>query len=658
MRTVKAKLFFLILIFVAYISGLTILLVQQYWSEYKQSKVLRQDVIMSVKLSNLLHELQKERGRTAGYLGSGGAKFASEIVAQYTQTDKKRAQFLALYKKLSSTERAQIIRRLVEISHRLKGLRSIRERVRALKISTKDAISYYTALNAYIIDTVAMIAKRAHDAPISRELIAYSDFMLAKERAGIERAVLSNAFAKDAFLDGFYVKFIELLSQQKAFLKAFEVAAPAGVIDYFHRVLKGKDVEEVGRMERMAITHEGGGFGIDPGYWFATITKKIDKLKKVEDYIAKDLISRIERKIAEAKQDLGMLLLFSLLGMLVALAGGYWIVESGVNKRIKTINNALFEIVQGRDFTKRIELENSDELGVVAQNINKVIDFCEKIINTTKNAVGKNSRTAKELSATSLDIGKNMESEAYFVSNTAKNAQQIRAPLNHSVTELEEAQKSVSRSNEMLQNSRKELLGMIEAVQRSAREEEVIVEELKKLVKVTDESKEVLGLIEEISNQINLLALNAAIEAARAGEHGKGFAVVAEEVRSLAEKSHNHVESVNATIAALIKRIENINTKILSNAKTITSLAKTAQNVGRDVENATHTIDSSVQANLGSSERLKKIITQVEQIISNVEEINKLSSLNARNVEEIATATEFLYQQIDELRGELDRYRT
>jgi methyl-accepting chemotaxis protein len=61
----------------------------------------------------------------------------------------------------------------------------------------------------------------------------------------------------------------------------------------------------------------------------------------------------------------------------------------------------------------------------------------------------------------------------------------------------------------------------------------------------------IVGLIGDITGQINLLALNATIESARAGEAGRGFAVVAGEVKNLANQAKQATDKITAEIESL-----------------------------------------------------------------------------------------------------------
>ncbi|MDF2634138.1 MAG: methyl-accepting chemotaxis sensory transducer [Pelosinus sp.] len=69
---------------------------------------------------------------------------------------------------------------------------------------------------------------------------------------------------------------------------------------------------------------------------------------------------------------------------------------------------------------------------------------------------------------------------------------------------------------------------------------------------------EVIGFINKVSQQTNLLGLNAAIEAARAGEHGRGFAVVASEVRKLSEDSVEATKKINDILGNIETSMQHI----------------------------------------------------------------------------------------------------
>ncbi len=119
--------------------------------------------------------------------------------------------------------------------------------------------------------------------------------MQAKEKAGIERAVMTNVFETDVFVTGVFNKFNQLVIAQDTFLIGFKISATPDQLSLFNQKMSDPVVAEVQAMRDIAMdigTAKAGGFGVDAKHWFDTITVKINLLKEIEDYLADGLISK------------------------------------------------------------------------------------------------------------------------------------------------------------------------------------------------------------------------------------------------------------------------------------------------------------------------------------------------------------------------------
>ena len=110
--------------------------------------------------SNLVHELQKERGATAGYLGSKGKKFKNILLAQRKLTDEKKIEFLHVVHKLDLEKiNKDLAKQIQDSLIQLKKLNQIRQQVDELSVPVKKAIGYYTNLNSELLDAVNKVIK-------------------------------------------------------------------------------------------------------------------------------------------------------------------------------------------------------------------------------------------------------------------------------------------------------------------------------------------------------------------------------------------------------------------------------------------------------------------------------------------------------------------
>lgn len=212
---------------------------------------------LAVEISRLVHETQKERGATAGYLGSKGKKFSDILPTQHGTTDTKIAsvrQFLQGFDSKSYGE--QFSNQLNEALARFDQLGDIRSNVLGLNISAGKAIGFYTKTNAMLLGMVETMTALSDSGDISRNIAAYYNFLQGKERAGIERAVLSNTFASDTFGNGMFDKFRTLVSEQDTYASVFVSLATNDAKAFFEQKMDNAAVREVEKMRATAASYQ------------------------------------------------------------------------------------------------------------------------------------------------------------------------------------------------------------------------------------------------------------------------------------------------------------------------------------------------------------------------------------------------------------------
>ena len=67
---------------------LSIMVGSSKWDLVHRLELTDSSAALNVKIGNLVHEMQKERGASAGFLGSKGVKFGSIMQGQRAETDR------------------------------------------------------------------------------------------------------------------------------------------------------------------------------------------------------------------------------------------------------------------------------------------------------------------------------------------------------------------------------------------------------------------------------------------------------------------------------------------------------------------------------------------------------------------------------------------
>ena len=100
---------------------------------------------LAVHINGVVHELQKERGLSAGFIASRGARFKSELGTQHADTNTARS---ALDSWLASGDRARLEgsnKAIEEARSELARLDATRAQISALELAGADSFNYYSA---------------------------------------------------------------------------------------------------------------------------------------------------------------------------------------------------------------------------------------------------------------------------------------------------------------------------------------------------------------------------------------------------------------------------------------------------------------------------------------------------------------------------------
>jgi methyl-accepting chemotaxis protein len=380
--------------------------------------------------------------------------------------------------------------------------------------------------------------------------------------------------------------------------------------------------------------------------------------------IGQDLNWAILSEIDEAEvlitpNNLRDFLILTAVGILVVVVlFAFMLISRNIIKHLNIFKEKILEISSTNDLSQRINTDAPKEITEMGTSFNSLMSSLQELITTSKQSSTENASISHELSTTALSVGGKVEDSVIIVNETTTQAKSVQSEIIGAIADAQESKEDIMRANENLGSARDDIVSLTSKVQETAETESELAHNMEVLSRDANEVKSVLVVIGDIADQTNLLALNAAIEAARAGEHGRGFAVVADEVRKLAERTQKTLSEINATISVVVQSIGDASTQMVNNSQEIQKLVHLAEGVEEKINETVSIVNTAVTASDRTVKDFQSAGNNVQVIVGKVEEINEISSTNARSVEEIAAAAEHLNTLTDELNAKLETFRT
>jgi len=570
---------------------------------------------LSVVYSELVHELQKERGATAGFIGSNGAKFSDKLSSQRRNTDGKLQQKIN-YLTQNEFSLNNIKQLNSNIGQILQRLPNIRQQVDNLSISASEAIGFYTKLNAQLLSIAPINADISSNAMITKETAAYYSFLQGKESAGIERAVLSNTFSANKFSEGMFVKFISLVTQQDTYFDNFKQFSMSENKQFFISSLNHNSAKEVEKFRAIAKS-KTSDFDVDAMNWFEQSTLRIGQLKLIEDQLSQSLLTIAETEQSNAFSSMITNIVTSSILILLAFLISHFTIKE-LSDRVKDLTSVMTQVRDSNDLTVQTQFQGESELGHIASALDLTLQKFSGAISEISTSSMTLASAAEETSQTCEHNSQSMVDQQDGINLIATAIEELSATVKEVASNTQNTADSARAADEQAQNGLEVVKASYQSIENLAGDIDGLAVQITSLHNSSNNITNVVDVIKSVAEQTNLLALNAAIEAARAGEQGRGFAVVADEVRTLAQRTQDSTAEIESFI-----------TSLQSDANAAFNVIESSQKKAEDAVSSSKSVEDLLQE---ISSSVSTIFAMTEQVATAIEEQAVVTQDVAENV--------------------------
>lgn len=414
---IRQKFAVIIIPLIVIILAFDYLQIRYYYLDYSDSVRLNKAIIVGVEINHVVHEIQKERSISSGYLANEGNGFKQKLERQRYRTDSTLQQY---YNELSSGKLDKLMelhrKDLDELNGFFERLTPLRKNIDQRSISSEESIERFSKINDVSLNTVIKLIDETRDKEIAQQIHATIYFLKSKEYASIERAIGTQAFSHSRIDFDLYKRFTSLVAQQNSYLDAFRIISNKESIEYHDQLLKGEEVLEVNRMRQVLFDNDT--LAENPNYWYDVSTTKINLLKKVEDYMSDTIQARTE---VIASQSVRNFWTFLILDIAIGIAA-FWLMTTIVTNLIKNVATleAYTKRISKGDLKKKVVIPTKDELGQYANTFNQMVLEIRKSQFALRKQRDKANFMYKNIYGVSLVVFENIEQGIFLLDKDFK----------------------------------------------------------------------------------------------------------------------------------------------------------------------------------------------------------------------------------------------
>ena len=350
-----------------------------FFIEFRSARDTARDVEFATvagSISAMVHELQKERGASAGFLASKGASFADTLPGQREKSD---AAILAFKGSIASMRKhdlqATIVAQLDDVDRQLAALSDLRSDVDAMNIAVLPAVGQITALNRAAINLAPELGKAITHAAAARAVQRHAILMTGKDVIGLERATgaagLARAHgARSGFPDAVFERLRALELERKTLIGLYKTIASQ---DIATQIAKADGSAQAQAVETMRAAIDQRAYeaisGISPEAWFQSMTDLLVAFKAMEDAGVQEFRGHLEDAAAKANSNLWNEL-FAFLAVIAVLGTVSFYFVRTSSRSLFRVSTRIEALAEG-DITSPVVQESQADLGMVTRALSQ-----------------------------------------------------------------------------------------------------------------------------------------------------------------------------------------------------------------------------------------------------------------------------------------------
>jgi methyl-accepting chemotaxis protein len=365
-------------------------------------------------------------------------------------------------------------------------------------------------------------------------------------------------------------------------------------------------------------------------------------------------IGNLTAGVAKMRRYISLYLLFLVLAVMIAT----FLLTEWLSRPIYKMIERVKDVASGEgDLTKRINIDSSDEFGVLGAWFNQLLDKIQKMVQKIKESARQVGRMAEQIKVESGELSSGVQDQQSQLKKVTESINEIVAKIMESSNQTTATKRSTLDASKIAENGQKSVTDTITGIDRVVDTIVVAVQQIANLESKSSEVGEVVKVIDEIADQTNLLALNANIEAARAGESGRGFSVVADEVRKLSERTTKatdeidiKIKQIQADIASSVHSMQTIRTQSESGKKLAGISGNSLEEIVRSINEVENTI--SILAGVAEDER-----KDAQDIAANINNVTEEVDKALESAHKMAHSADILNREVSELNALIGQFR-